>query len=177
MTSKRWFLSRLAGAGVAVLLARSARAQTTTTYGYDVHGRVVSVTHPGGDVTTYSYDNANNRTQVTTGSTPPPPPPPPPPAPTVALSGTSWGSAPGYNDPPITAAASGGQAPYAYLWQKVSGVGGFSATSATSAATAWSYNGGDPDKPVSNIWRCRVTDALSAVGYSGNVTVSYNPFG
>lgn len=45
----------------------TAAAQETIAYTYDVHGRVVQLDHTGsvnsGRQTTYSYDDANNRTE------------------------------------------------------------------------------------------------------------------
>jgi len=36
----------------------------TTTYKYDVQGRVIEIDYPNGTVVTYTYDNAGNRTKV-----------------------------------------------------------------------------------------------------------------
>ena len=56
-------------AGLAVS-ATAAAATETITYHYDARGRVVQVIHSGtvnnGVNTTYSYDKADNRTNVTT---------------------------------------------------------------------------------------------------------------
>ena len=50
--------------------ASAARASETVTYIYDALGRLVTVAHSGsvnnGQQTTYSYDSADNRTNVTT---------------------------------------------------------------------------------------------------------------
>ena len=46
-------------------LVSSAHAQDQTTYTYDVHGRLTGVARPGSN-TGYTYDNAQNRTHVTT---------------------------------------------------------------------------------------------------------------
>ena len=59
-------------------LAATAMAGETITYSYDARGRLVKVQHSGSvnnNVTTnYSYDKADNRTNVTvTGSANPPP--------------------------------------------------------------------------------------------------------
>ncbi|MGH1558139.1 RHS repeat domain-containing protein [Caulobacter segnis] len=61
---------RHAASAVALLVALSAspggRAQSVQTgYTYDVHGRLTKVTRPGSQ-TTYTYDDAQNRTNVTT---------------------------------------------------------------------------------------------------------------
>jgi YD repeat-containing protein len=60
---------------LAVLVAPSClAAQETTTYTYDAKGRVVGVSRSGGPsaaaATTYSYDKADNRTNVTVTSSP-----------------------------------------------------------------------------------------------------------
>lgn len=59
----------LLAAGLA-LSATAAAATETITYHYDARGRVVQVVHSGtvnnGVTTTYSYDKADNRTNVTT---------------------------------------------------------------------------------------------------------------
>lgn len=51
----------------SLVLASAPLAQETILYGYDALGRVVAVTYGNGTVTTYTYDAAGNRTQVTTG--------------------------------------------------------------------------------------------------------------
>jgi YD repeat-containing protein len=53
-----------------LVCAASARASETTTYAYDARGRLISVAHSGGPsaggTTSYSIDNADNRTNKTT---------------------------------------------------------------------------------------------------------------
>jgi len=70
----------ICGAIVSLAMSNATHATETVTYTYDARGRVVSVAHSGtvnnGIVTSYStssaapantpYDNADNRTQVTT---------------------------------------------------------------------------------------------------------------
>src|SRR5262245_4331077 len=55
---------------VVVTLGASARASETITYQYDALGRLVQVTRTGtvnnGASAAYTYDPANNRTNVTT---------------------------------------------------------------------------------------------------------------
>ncbi|RZJ02274.1 MAG: hypothetical protein EON89_15620, partial [Brevundimonas sp.] len=63
--------------GLAALALRAPAWAQSLTYTYDVFGRVTSVTYPNGNVTTYTYDNADNRTARSHGAPPPPPPPPP----------------------------------------------------------------------------------------------------
>jgi YD repeat-containing protein len=52
---------------VAALMADTARAAENINYGYDSLGRVIRVTHVGGDndgmVVSYNYDPAGNRTE------------------------------------------------------------------------------------------------------------------
>lgn len=84
--------------GVTLLVAAMAFhnapaiSTETTTYAYDVFGRLVTVASSGsvnnGVQTVYNHDAADNRTSVTvtgaSGAPPPPPPPPPPPTGIVA---------------------------------------------------------------------------------------------
>src|SRR5688572_6260028 len=72
-------------------LTQSARGSETVNYGYDSLGRLVRVERTGtvnnGVNAHYSYDSADNRTNVTVGPgavAPPPPPPSPPPPPPPA---------------------------------------------------------------------------------------------
>lgn len=61
------------------LVSSPALASETITYTYDVHGRVVEVKHSGGANGTteidYTYDKADNRSQVVVTNSPNPPPP------------------------------------------------------------------------------------------------------
>jgi YD repeat-containing protein len=54
---------------VAILLltvgAQSAFATETINYVYDEQGRLVQVSHSGGQTATYSYDKADNRVTTT----------------------------------------------------------------------------------------------------------------
>jgi YD repeat-containing protein len=65
----------------AALLAAAAYATETLTYKYDARGRLVEVDRnqvvnnaAANVVTTYGYDKADNRNQVTTTGSPNPPP-------------------------------------------------------------------------------------------------------
>jgi hypothetical protein len=66
-------------------LASAAEAGETVAYSYDSLGRLVRVDHSGtvnsGVIARYSYDSADNRTNVTVNAAAPPPPPSPPPPP------------------------------------------------------------------------------------------------
>lgn len=72
--------------------------------------------------------------------------------------------------PSITATPSGGTPGYAYLWEWVSG-DTFTMSGGTTATVTFSHS-----KVVVGMWsgvyRCKVTDSLSTVVYSGNVTVT-----
>ena len=61
---------RIALAGSLALAATAALATETITYSYDARGRLVQVVHNGtannGVTTSYAYDRAHNRTNVTT---------------------------------------------------------------------------------------------------------------
>lgn len=67
-------LLRLALIALLGLSATAAVATETITYTYDARGRVVQVVHSGtannGVSTSYSYDKAGNRTNVTTTGAP-----------------------------------------------------------------------------------------------------------
>lgn len=65
-----------------------------------------------------------------------------------------------------TATPSNGLAPFTYFWQYVSGTLGIIATNADAASTAFS------GPPGVALFRCLVTDASGATGYSNNVTVN-----
>lgn len=57
---------RLGAAAVAALgLGAAADAQE---FAYDVHGRLITVTYASGDVVTYCYDRAGNRTRHVVGT-------------------------------------------------------------------------------------------------------------
>lgn len=61
-TSYRWLSVGLAAAAM-MAAGPASPAAITTTYGYDVQGRVVTVTKSTGDSVEYDYDKADNRTQ------------------------------------------------------------------------------------------------------------------
>lgn len=155
-------------------LRTSALAQATQ-YTYDALGRLKTVTHPDGRVTTYTYDAAGNRSQVTTSGTPPPPPPPPPlwvgVSPT-SLSGAGWA----VTDPAATT-VTGGTPPYTYLWQLVSGTTDIKANSPAYSSCGFYWDGSWTSRPKSASWRCKVTDSVSVVAYSSNVSVYFDPQG
>lgn len=67
-------LALLTSVASIALGSQPASAAETITYTYDVHGRVTGVSHSGsvnnGLNVTYSYDAADNRTNVTTTGSP-----------------------------------------------------------------------------------------------------------
>jgi hypothetical protein len=73
-------------AALPLLSPGAAGASETLSYNYDARGRLVEVDHSGsvndGIATSYTLDNADNRTSMTVGE----PTPPPPPAPSFAIS-------------------------------------------------------------------------------------------
>ena len=68
-----------AGTFALAVSAGLAAAAETIAYGYDARGRLVKVERTGtvnnNVVTTYTLDNADNRTNKTTTGSPNPPPP------------------------------------------------------------------------------------------------------
>ncbi len=156
---------RMAAASVLCVAALSASFAETTTYTYDAHGRLTGVVR-GVNSVTYGYDAAGNLAS------------PNPPF-QATPSATSWmwhkiGVQPPRITPPtIVVTASGGTAPYSYLWQRVSGDTVATVTSATSHTTAWSRATTTIGVNHTSQWRCRVTDAASVVTYTSNVGVSF----
>lgn len=65
----------------------------------------------------------------------------------------------------VTATPSGGTGPYTYLWTRVSGDSALVCGNATVATTGWSANLGR-NTFVSAVWRCTVTDSLSATAFA-----------
>jgi hypothetical protein len=70
---------------------------------------------------------------------------------------------------------SGGTAPYAYQWQRLSGSEFIIASDPSDSATDFRWDGSLSSPPRVATWRCRVTDAASAVVYSPNVLVAMDP--
>lgn len=159
----RFALRLLAGSLVCVA-ALSASFAATTTYTYDMHGRLTSATRDGVLQVTYAYDNAGNRISANATLQ-------------AALSNTWWdwyksGSNPPILSPPIVVTATGGASGYTYAWQRISGDTQTTATAPSSNSTQWSR----PTQPLGVIftstWRCLVTDSASGIIYTGTVTVT-----
>jgi YD repeat-containing protein len=86
--SRRKFVTGMAGLAVLSGLAPSHATAETVQYVYDAQGRLVRAVYSTGVVVDYSYDAANNRTQIVRAVSPPPTPP----APfnqTIAITGAS----------------------------------------------------------------------------------------
>ena len=102
----RGFRAGLWPATSAIAFASAAWAGETITYSYDSLGRLTRVERSGtvnSGVTAYSYDAADNRTNVTValaGAPPPPPPPPPPPSPPPLTRGGGGSLRPSSPPPP-----------------------------------------------------------------------------
>lgn len=176
---RRATLKRLLAGGSLLACAPSiALARDPEVYGYDALGRLISVTYDNGDVMHYVYDAAGNRTQVQRNGTPPAPPTPPgPPTPStlaVGVSAMTWqSSAASGEDPPVAALVSGGVPPYAFTWQRVSGLATVQPSMPTGSWTEWVFTGSNPTPPLKQAtWRCRVVDAASTTVYSPNVVAT-----
>lgn len=84
----------------AAAISPHAMAQETTAYQYDALGRLINVARSGGPAnnvaSAYSYDNAGNRTQVTTTGATPTPTPTPTPTCTIQATDRSYTYVSGY---------------------------------------------------------------------------------
>lgn len=85
-----------------------------------------------------------------------------------SVTGGGTGNGPFTSDT-VTASPVGGVGPYSYLWEYVSG-GSVTAGSGSSAGTNFSASGTAPET-LTAYWRCKITDNLSTVAYSSNVSV------
>lgn len=68
LNGHRYVLGLLIGGAAVLALPTPALAQSIQ-YTYDALGRLKTVRYADGRVTTYTYDAAGNRTQVTTAPT------------------------------------------------------------------------------------------------------------
>ncbi len=162
-------LTLCCGVLAALALPASVFADSVS-YTYDVFGRVVTATYSSGATVTYTYDAAGNRTakNVSTGGSS---------ALSASVSGTYYSlyrarAGTPSKGPAITCSGAGGTAPYSYSWEYQSGDTGFTADSPTSNSTQWSHPLGTIGE-FYGYWRCKVTDATSAVAYSETITLDY----
>jgi len=72
---------------------------------------------------------------------------------------------------------SGGTPPYTYLWEHVSGTAYVLANNPAGSSTNFYWDGPWSYPAKISRWRCRVTDAASAVGYSPTVSIFFDPAG
>lgn len=76
--------------------------------------------------------------------------------------------------PAVTVSASGGSAPYSYLWQFVSGDDQVSGAGQFTGASFQTTTVNQPAGTTrSAVWRCRITDAGGFIGYSPDVTFTH----
>ncbi|OXM59501.1 hypothetical protein [Amycolatopsis vastitatis] len=94
------------------------------------------------------------------------------------VSSTSWDwyrhfSDPPRYDPPVVVTATGGVAPYSYLWQRLSSTN-ISASNPGEPSTSFSTFI-QPGKTTlrTAVFRCQVTDAAGSVAYAPDVTVTF----
>jgi YD repeat-containing protein len=97
---------------------------------------------------------------------------------TVTVSSTTWNWRRFLNHPPIeqgavTGGVTGGQGPYTYLWQYVSGVTDMTATAPQWLSTQWLWFPPENNNPFSSVWELKVSDAAGHVAFSPPVTVTF----
>lgn len=95
----------------------------------------------------------------------------------VQVSGTTWSWLKSENNPPvlsppINGTATGGQGPYAYAWQFVSGFAS-SALSPNSYSTQWTGSPRENNIQYTAYWQLQVTDSANTVANSPQVTVTF----
>jgi hypothetical protein len=89
---------------------------------------------------------------------------------TTSVSGV--GDAPGpVQTDRVFADPSGGIGPYTVFWERVSGDETTSPND-TGAASVYFDATGAAGTTKSSVWRCKATDSVGTIGYSGNVSVS-----
>lgn len=69
-----------------------------------------------------------------------------------------------------TTTAAGGVGPYTYAWEYVSGDPA-TINSPSSAATSFQRLHATPGGYLAGLYRCKVTDSLGSIAYTGNVSV------
>ncbi|MGH7015902.1 MAG: Ig-like domain-containing protein [Caulobacteraceae bacterium] len=96
----------------------------------------------------------------------------------VSVDVTSWnwlrvGQGPVHQSAAVNGAASGGQGPYSFSWQYISGQTGMSATSPNWLSTQWSWRPPEDGNQYTSIWELKVTDSASHVAYGPQVSVKF----
>jgi hypothetical protein len=76
----------------------------------------------------------------------------------------------------VTATPLNGVGPFTYEWEYVSGTPGHNPTATSGNITAFTRSGvvSDPTTQFQSFFRCKVTDSLSRIAYTGNVQVTTN---
>lgn len=90
-----------------------------------------------------------------------------------SLTGSGTGDGP-FNTGNVNVSVSGGVTPYVFLWEYVSG-DGFGNVHPNDGNLASVYFIGNATAPTtkSAVWRCKVTDNVGTIAYTGNVTASF----
>lgn len=73
----------------------------------------------------------------------------------------------------VSATVSGGQAPYSYSWERVSGTA-LTVNSQGSSGTTFARTAGGVS--TTSVYRCKITDGTGAVAYTGNITINFTHF-
>ena len=95
----------------------------------------------------------------------------------ILSANTAYGSATlGYGpatatSAPIVAVASGGIAPYTYLYSYVSGDATVYKVGFSPNIASWAITTSTPGTYIS-IWKCQVTDDVGHIAYSENITIT-----
>jgi hypothetical protein len=90
-----------------------------------------------------------------------------------SLSATASPTAIGVGEGYVTVSVSGGVAPYAYQWVRVSGSSDIEASNPDSPVTEFQWNGPWNGPPRLSAWVCLVTDSTNATASTGTIHVGY----
>jgi len=131
-------------ASVKQTLSTAPGGQIVTTYAYDIHGNLTSVTDPNGNVTAYVYDDFGRMLSQT--------------SPVTGTTSYSYDSAGN-----LTASTDANGVTTTRVYDALNRVTAATATGATSEATTWSYDG---TAPFANGRLASMTDPTGATSYS-----------